>query len=220
MLTSKGKSFQELLSSCFFNHLLHIHVLVTVILGNHILATEPSISRQNTGRKSKQIIAADGNISHSDSHSKLEVMRLQQLPRLIMSSLDFKAGKNLEFFVNLSHPELTSSWWRATDMPARFPLAFPFRQQPEQNCTLPLKMTVWTRPFQKGKSLQHDSRYSQSSLYIDWFQLPIRGLLIEKFDTPVIARKIHQHIFTDCCDKPASMFWLKLINSIYALMTI
>lgn len=159
--------------------------------GNHILATEPSISRQNTGRKSKQIIAADGNISHSDSHSKLEVMRLQQLPHLIMSSLDIKAGTHLNFFVNLSHPELTASWSRDTDMPARLPLVFSYRQQLEQNCTLPLKMTACTRPFQKGKSLEHDSRYSQSSLYIDWFQLPVRALLIEGFGIPVTAKKVH-----------------------------
>lgn len=52
-----------------------------------------------------------------------------------------------------------------------------------------------------------------------------RVLLIEEFGPPVTAKKIllsatSQYIFTHCCDKPASMFWLKLINSIYALMTI
>lgn len=48
---------------------------------------------------------------------------------------------------------------------------------------------------------------------------------MEQFGTPVTAKKIllyaiYQHIFTLCCDNPANMFWLKLINSIYALMTI
>lgn len=114
MLISIGKSFQELVSSCFFSHLLHIHVLVTVILEDHILANEPSILRQNTGRKSKQIMAADDNISHANSHSKLEVMWLQRLPHLIMSSLDLEAETPPKFFVNLSHsahvhPELTPS---------------------------------------------------------------------------------------------------------------
>lgn len=87
-------------------------MLVTVILGHHILETKPSILRQNTVRKSKQIMAADDNISHSDSHSKIEVMRLQQLPHLIMSRLYLADNTALNFFCGVTQlvsPELTLS---------------------------------------------------------------------------------------------------------------
>lgn len=148
-----------------------------------------------------------------------------------MPSLDLEVETSPKFFMNLSqsapvHPELTPSWSRATDMLDRFPLAFSFRQQLELNCTLPLKMTVRTHPFQKGKSSEYDPCNSQSSLYLDWFQLPIKCtlkeqkvLLIGEFGPFGTARKIllyaiYPHIFTHCCDKPASMFWLKLINNI------
>lgn len=59
-------------------------------------------------------MAADDNISHFNSHSSLQVMRLQQIPHLTMSSLDLEAETPPKFFVNLSHlacvhPELTLS---------------------------------------------------------------------------------------------------------------
>lgn len=168
---------------------------LSLILWDRILAMKPSILRQNTGRKSKQIMAADDNISHFNSHSSLQVMRLQRLPHLTMSSLDPEAETPPKFFVNLSHsvcvhPELTLSWLWATDILDRLPTAFSFSQQSELNCHQPRDDCINHSHSRKAnKCLEHDSSNSQSSLHIDWFHLPIKCMLQEDFGPPVTAKK-------------------------------
>lgn len=203
---------------------------LSLILWDRILAMKLSILRQNTGRKSKQIMAADDNISHFNSHSSLQVIvgynEVTTASTFNNVQLRPWSWNTSQIFCECESFGLCAPWTNAF-------LTVSYRHSRQTSYSIFFQPTTWAElppiprqlykhsQFRKAnKCLEHDSSNSQSSLHIDWFQLPIKCMLQEDFGPPVTAKKApHYAIYhishSLCYNKPASMFWLKSVNSIY-----